>query len=649
MAARRFFDGAQVEIGSLPVAAAEVNATITPTVVTSVGAVPTASFFTGYPAEVVADSPVSYWRFGESSGTNAVDIVGGKNATYVNSPTLGVAGLVNGGDTAVSLDGTDDYITTPFILDPNAGDFSIEVWVKLASLPSSGQAYTIAHYGTVQLIRLAANDGNILATGTFIGGVSTHTMTTDTTHIVLTWEDSATTLRWYVNGVAAGVNTSANQTATSSGFGFGINAALTGNRMAGVLDEAAIYNTVLSGARALAHYEAARVNATPTVVTGVGSVPAPTVTADSGATDATVTPTVVTSVGAVPAPTVTAASNATVTPTVVTGVGAVPAPTVTAGTGSAISAGVVTGVGAVLAPTVTAAGNATITVAVVTSVGSVGSPTVTAASNATVTPAVVTSVGSVGAPVFASNVTVTPTVVTSVGSVGAPTVVAASNVTVTPAVVTSVGSVQSPSVSAAGNVSITTVVVTSVSSVNSPTVAAASNATATPGVINSVSAVESPTVSAVVNATVVPTVVTSVGAVESPALTANADITPSPITATGTIPAVVVSLGAAITPGTITATGDVDSPDVDAALSATVSADCVDALGSVAAVEVVGGISRTITPFCVTARYRVMRTIEPAKAGIKRQAWGGYEPSATPAERRGQFDLRRKVNNLENQ
>jgi hypothetical protein len=46
-----------------------------------------------YQGEVLVDSPVGYWRLGETSGTIANDETANNlDGTYVNAPTLGVAG-----------------------------------------------------------------------------------------------------------------------------------------------------------------------------------------------------------------------------------------------------------------------------------------------------------------------------------------------------------------------------------------------------------------------------------------------------------------------------------------------------------------------------------------------------------------------------
>ena len=63
---------------------------------------------------VLADNPVSYWRLDESSGTNAADSKGSNTGTYTNGPTLNQPGALAGdADTAVSFDGSDDYVTVP--------------------------------------------------------------------------------------------------------------------------------------------------------------------------------------------------------------------------------------------------------------------------------------------------------------------------------------------------------------------------------------------------------------------------------------------------------------------------------------------------------------------------------------------------------
>src|ERR1051326_6948982 len=107
---------------------ATATATATATVGTSV-----------YANTIVADTPLGYWRLGESSGTLAVDGVGAHNATYVNGPLLGQAGaLVGDTDTAVKFDGVATNATVGNALNfPNTTAFSLESWVKPSVLDAT--------------------------------------------------------------------------------------------------------------------------------------------------------------------------------------------------------------------------------------------------------------------------------------------------------------------------------------------------------------------------------------------------------------------------------------------------------------------------------------------------------------------------------
>jgi len=66
-----------------------------------------------YVTAVLAHSPLVYWRLGEPSGVTAVDASpNGRDGTYAGGPTLGATGLLHGSaDTAVTLDGSDDFVS----------------------------------------------------------------------------------------------------------------------------------------------------------------------------------------------------------------------------------------------------------------------------------------------------------------------------------------------------------------------------------------------------------------------------------------------------------------------------------------------------------------------------------------------------------
>ena len=64
-----------------------------------------------YAQAVLADDPVAYWRFDETSGVNARDFSGhGHDATYIGGVHLGAGGAIAGdSDTAATFDGATGY------------------------------------------------------------------------------------------------------------------------------------------------------------------------------------------------------------------------------------------------------------------------------------------------------------------------------------------------------------------------------------------------------------------------------------------------------------------------------------------------------------------------------------------------------------
>jgi len=70
---------------------------------------------------------IARWRLDEETGGLAHDSIGGNNGTCHGDPVWGPnIGKVGG---ALVLDGADDYVSTPFILDPAKRAFSAFAWV----------------------------------------------------------------------------------------------------------------------------------------------------------------------------------------------------------------------------------------------------------------------------------------------------------------------------------------------------------------------------------------------------------------------------------------------------------------------------------------------------------------------------------------
>ena len=71
---------------------------------------------------------VAHWQLDEAEGDVAHDSAGGSDGTVRGGPLWQSEGGAIGG--ALQLDGLDDYISTPFVVNPSEGPLSIFAWVK---------------------------------------------------------------------------------------------------------------------------------------------------------------------------------------------------------------------------------------------------------------------------------------------------------------------------------------------------------------------------------------------------------------------------------------------------------------------------------------------------------------------------------------
>jgi hypothetical protein len=220
---------------------------------------------------VLADSPLAYWRLGESGGSVAADSSGnGHSGTYVSNPTVGVPGaLVDDPDTAVEFSGVqgvsvNDGASAVY----NSASVSAEAWVQ-----------TIASGDMAVMRRISSVDGSVqFALGvsagkaTWTGGLgsactaatlnSSAVMNDGLYHHVVGTYDVATEATGVMSVYIDGVETSA---ATSGGplcgFTDSVDLSIAANGAGlsdfdGVLDEIAVYGSALPAARVTAHFSA---------------------------------------------------------------------------------------------------------------------------------------------------------------------------------------------------------------------------------------------------------------------------------------------------------------------------------------------------------------------------------------------------------
>jgi len=218
-----------------------------------------------YRDAVLADTPLGYWRLGESSGTTAADVSGnGRAGTYVNTPTLGSPGLLSSdADTSVTFNGVDEHVS---IADAPVwqltGDLTIEALINM----TGGHNYrTIVakHRGSDDTstfeFRVYSGASKLqfvqkTTSGTFMTIASQTLVNPGTTyHVAVTKQ--GTTVRLYIDGIL-------DKTATFSGaVAANVSPARIGMRdgtkaFGGRIDEVAIYGHALSGSRIGAHVAA---------------------------------------------------------------------------------------------------------------------------------------------------------------------------------------------------------------------------------------------------------------------------------------------------------------------------------------------------------------------------------------------------------
>jgi hypothetical protein len=246
-----------------------------------------AGFLTPYPASVLAESPLAYYRLGETSGLYMLDSSGnGRTGDYdAGGVILGAAGLLPGDpDKAidiktVSVTGRPGRVDYAAWMDLPA--FSVETLFQPDSVDAGPKTLVSRFNGTgandmTYSLRL---DGDVVTfwRGTAAGFVSVASsvpvVVGGTYHVVATYD--GTTARLYLNGALVGSAAQAAHNVTNQRINIGSagSAGGGGERFDGRIDEVAFYGAALSPARVAAHYAAAGI-----------ATPAPQVTASLAST-----------------------------------------------------------------------------------------------------------------------------------------------------------------------------------------------------------------------------------------------------------------------------------------------------------------------------------------------------------------------------
>jgi hypothetical protein len=223
-----------------------------------------------YKAHVLADSPLGYYRLNESSGTVAHDSSGnGNNGTIAASGvSYSQVGLLQGDldtslafttssgrvalPTAFNLNGSNafsvEYWIKPTNANPGAGNFEYIGWGPASNGAHTGYALLLAGGASFNSLEFQVGNGTAHSTAIF----SNSGIANGSVYYVAGTYDG-TTLKVFLNGVQKATATVAGPMSNSGTPSIDI---ATASFFAGTIDEAALYQSVLSQARITDHYNA---------------------------------------------------------------------------------------------------------------------------------------------------------------------------------------------------------------------------------------------------------------------------------------------------------------------------------------------------------------------------------------------------------
>ncbi|MHC4192349.1 MAG: LamG domain-containing protein [Planctomycetota bacterium] len=192
---------------------------------------------------------VAHWKLDETEGSIAADSVGENDGTLYGEPVWQpTGGAVYG---ALEFDGIDDYVSTPFILNPAGGPFSIFAWVKggAPGQAAISQAPALGRSGTNWLLadaQAGALMTDLKGSGRTGALLSQTVVTDDDWHrIGLVWDGSDRIL--YVDDVEVAKDTQSGLPASLGGLHIGTGNALDPSSFwFGLIDDVRIYDRAIT-------------------------------------------------------------------------------------------------------------------------------------------------------------------------------------------------------------------------------------------------------------------------------------------------------------------------------------------------------------------------------------------------------------------
>jgi hypothetical protein len=195
--------------------------------------------------EILDPRLAAYWKLDEAEGVVAADKAGTNNGTLFGLPTWQpTGGKVKG---TLQFDGIDDYVSTPFVLDPGKQAFSVFAWVKGGG---PGQAI-LSQAGGANWLMASAPDGT-LATELKGSGRkdkplgSAAVITDGNWHRVgLSWDGSNRIL--YVDDIAVARDTQASLVGSTGNLTMGAGSTMSpASFWKGLIDDVRIYDRAVT-------------------------------------------------------------------------------------------------------------------------------------------------------------------------------------------------------------------------------------------------------------------------------------------------------------------------------------------------------------------------------------------------------------------
>lgn len=229
---------------------------------------------TSYPAKVLADSPIAFWRLGETTGTKAYDYVGGFNGTYTNT-LLGQPGYATADPDKAATFGpainshVADITGIGFATNTGLPSFTIEAWVKGGGQTTDAGIVTKGTGAGGEQFNIDTGAGNHAyrffvrnAGGGAVLCSSSVVPNGDWQHVVAVCDGTAGTLTLYVDGssaATANIGTTVGILSTTSPLTIGSRQsgiAAFDNQFAGSVDEVAVYDKALDANKVYEHFYA---------------------------------------------------------------------------------------------------------------------------------------------------------------------------------------------------------------------------------------------------------------------------------------------------------------------------------------------------------------------------------------------------------